>query len=323
MRYCANDSIPFDGPLLDIFCIVVQWQWVVVSVAGLVSIPLYFLVLRLLFKLRSTLNFVSPFYTLLFSQGILDVGAFLTYFFFCDLRHMLKGVYWYTRESYLPSFGYACEHIFLVGRILGVSLLALQRIASVTFPNSMMNYAFNGFPRALLIGSHWTLPILSCVPVLTQFHTYDDEEKMNLVVPLMDFSINALSVAVLSLVALVVVSFCFIRILIQITVDLATGSQSRRARRELSATFILAGMLAGFYLCTIFHVLQYFFVSTREKEKIDQIYAIRLFYPTMNAIFSLITPWLICLCNSEVGKMVMYSKNDLEAYKRKNLANTV
>ncbi|CAJ0578925.1 unnamed protein product, partial [Mesorhabditis spiculigera] len=323
MRYCDNQSIPLNESLQNVFCALVQWQWVLVGIAGGISIPLYILVLRLLLKLRSTVNFGSPFYTLLFSQGVLDIGGFLSYFFFSDLRHVIKGLFWYIRESYLPSLGYACEQIFLVGRILGVTLLALQRIASVTFPNSMMNYAFNGFPKALLIGSHWALPILSSVPVLTQYHTYDDEVKMNLVVPMLDFTINALSVAVLASVSLVVVTFCFVRILLQITVDLAVGNHSRRARKELSATFILAGMLAGYYLCSGFHLLQYFYVSTRDQEKIDQIYAIRLFYPTMNAIFSLITPWLICICNDEIRKMICFSKAEIDAYQRKNLANNV
>ncbi|VDL73073.1 unnamed protein product [Nippostrongylus brasiliensis] len=119
----------------------VNWQTLLLTVVGAITIPLYIRILYVLIRFRNKCRFSSHFYTITISQGFIDIIGFLCYYSSVNMRSFdaLKPFYWSLNGTFFVTWSYMQTYLFEYGRILGVAMISIQRVSTVTFPTSTFN----------------------------------------------------------------------------------------------------------------------------------------------------------------------------------------
>ncbi|CAD6194962.1 unnamed protein product [Caenorhabditis auriculariae] len=108
-----------------------SWQSTCYFVEGIVSIPLYLRILFLLWQFRKKfITYKSPYYTLILSQGVMDI---LSWFLFAILivgRQIRPiGEVLFAVDHYKVAWMINSQATFLlISRAVGVALISIQKI---------------------------------------------------------------------------------------------------------------------------------------------------------------------------------------------------
>ncbi|EYC29388.1 hypothetical protein Y032_0006g2952 [Ancylostoma ceylanicum] len=271
---------------------------IVFAVASILTLPLYSLILLAILRGPK----MTPFHTLMLSQGVADIYSLLTYNFFSGLRvtNLFNDFFW-DNQQFIANFTFVNIYYTLYLRCIGITLISLQRYITVCQSGTRVERLIVGLPSTVLVILHWSSALVMVAPLMTSFDVvYDSKQTLNARVPKRSLAlaniISVVSVVVLFLACL----FCYAFVIIHI---LRSKSKANRARRhEIRLSIQVAGLLVAFLLVFIYSVGQYILNESRQ---ITLLFEWRRFNPIVNGFLSCVQPWMCIVFNKDIRRRVI------------------
>ncbi|WKY00647.1 hypothetical protein Q1695_015014 [Nippostrongylus brasiliensis] len=284
----------------------VNWQTLLLTVVGAITIPLYIRILYVLIRFRNKCRFSSHFYTITISQGFIDIIGFLCYYSSVNMRSFdaLKPFYWSLNGTFFVTWSYMQTYLFEYGRILGVAMISIQRVSTVTFPTSTFNQMMIRTPCWAFFVFQYLTPIALCANMLLVHMYFDAESTMNVVISQQVLKTHYLKSALIPLIASIICAVNY-----GILIHTLKKSTFQMRRRETKMSVQVVGLLVALLITCVHFCMQYIFNSLGMTRL---VYEMRFFTPLWVGMLTFINPWMIILMNRELRRMALWNRSDTE-----------
>ncbi|EYC29383.1 hypothetical protein Y032_0006g2951 [Ancylostoma ceylanicum] len=272
------------------------WTHCLFAIATVITIPLYlFILFAILWRPKLT-----PFHTLMISQGIVDIYSLLSYNFFIVLRvsGLCSDLFWENQPS-IAIASFINTYFTLYLRCIGIALISVQRYITVCLFGTKIERLMMETPPLVLAMIHWSSGFLLTATLLTTSFDirYDNKEDMNMIVPVKTLSlanlISVISVVILFLICIL----CYVSVISYIIRSKIAANSTRR--QEIRLSIQVAGLLVAFLLVFIYSVGNY---VINELRKTSLLYEWRELNPIMFGFLSCVLPWTCLFFNEDIQK---------------------
>ncbi|CCD74187.1 G-protein coupled receptors family 1 profile domain-containing protein [Caenorhabditis elegans] len=282
------------------------WGFNVFYGMSIVTLPLYFIILVCLVRLRQvSKSYRTTFYSLLLQHCIADIISMLGYIALTPAREIsvIRQFYFDYQEYYIAAATYNIIYVSLYIRCIGILLLSLQRYFVITSPHSNLTIKIQTSASWKVVLVYWILPLLLSVIVLKDSDMYfNDVVDMNVIIEKSITQRNTtMALLVVSFVC-IISSFAYGALFFFIRKN--TRILSRSLRREVRLAFQVFVLLFAFFAILIFYaILNY---CSRAQMTAEMFY-LRTIYPMLSGFLSYMNPYCILLLNHDLARQVVKS----------------
>ncbi|CAO4373527.1 unnamed protein product [Caenorhabditis nigoni] len=268
------------------------------------SLPLYFMVLICLLRLRCySKTYQSTFYTILLQHCIADIIIMIFYTATWGLRTQpgIRDFLFEYQEYYIAAALYNSIYYTLYIRCTGIVFLSVHRYLVISAPTSRITSIIQDAATWQIVLVYWAAPTIISLVVLKETKIkYDNVTTLEYVVDKEILSRNTLMALItLSSTCLICIA-CYMVMWIIIRKH-KHGNQniSRSLQREFFLAFQVLALLCAFFIMFTYYALVNYFSRTQNT---GPIFYMRSVYPIANGILSYINPYCVLLLNRDFSK---------------------
>uniref|UniRef100_A0A1I7TH29 G_PROTEIN_RECEP_F1_2 domain-containing protein n=2 Tax=Caenorhabditis tropicalis TaxID=1561998 RepID=A0A1I7TH29_9PELO len=283
------------------------WQLDVILIEFCTIFPIYLLILIGIWrKRRGKCWFQGQYYTLVLSQGAVDVLAILTIMSIQLIRYFQIGNQLLFKVPGAASYyANAAPLLFLV-RLFGVLLITVQRYVTVCWHASWLDTKIKKNHPMILVIIHYTVPCILYSPAfIVSENEFQDPISLFIITSPLHAKLISIIVSCSFLIVSVIVLVMYLSILRVIFQASNKNSSGRLNHPYRSREIRLAAhvFLLSIMSATVF-TYYWMKIGMATVTDSDKIMALRIFYPILTCNFSYINPITLILLNKDVQKMI-------------------
>ncbi|CAL2040037.1 unnamed protein product [Caenorhabditis brenneri] len=280
------------------------WGFYVYYGMSIVTLPVYFVILICLLRLRRTTSkmYKTTFYSLLLQHCIADLFSMLGYIALSPARAIpqVRQFYFDYQQYYIAAATYNIIYYTLYIRCTGILLLSLQRLLVITSPHSFLTLKVQTAAIWKIIIVYWILPTLLSIVVLkdTNFH-FDGLEDMAIVAEKTVIQRNTLMALIVVGITCIVSSLAYG--ILFVFVRTHSSKLNKTLRREIHLAFQVLVLLLAFFAILVFYAFLNYFSQTQNN---GPVFYMRGLYPMANGFLSYMNPFCILFLNKDLTHQV-------------------
>ncbi|KAK5978025.1 hypothetical protein GCK32_011813 [Trichostrongylus colubriformis] len=229
------------------------------------------------------------FYSLMISQGIVDIVVMVNFFIFVTLRtsQLFNDIYWSYQRYYIPEWCFNQAYISII----------------------------NTSHRWVLPVLQWMIPAAYSVPLLILSNaTFDTPETLEVMANHSNITLATSMAIIFVSLTFIGCGFCYGAILEFLMRNRLDCSEAIKRERRLYIQML--GLFVAFVLIFVYNILQFTFsLYTNE----GPILVMRTIFPVISCFFSYVNSWMTLILNHDIRRKMLI----LLGYRSKQIQSSV